>query len=116
MFSLEDLEERFGLDTIVVLEHLLSPTPILLIERVRTGSPVVHHHALAGQFTRFAVLAGGFFAHPGLGSRRFEQFLLVDQLHEHSYLIVRNHLDLLDIQKIQIAYRVSNRPSNSNCL
>jgi len=108
MFSLEHLEERLGLDTVIVLENLLGPTPIVWIQRVRAGSPVMNHLALAGQLARFAVLAGGFFTHPGLGGRCFEQFLLVDQLHKHSYLIVRNHLDLLDLKKIQIVYRLSN--------
>jgi hypothetical protein len=40
MFSLEHLEERLGLDTVVALEHLLDPTPIVLIERVQAGPPV----------------------------------------------------------------------------
>jgi hypothetical protein len=48
VFSLENLEERLGLDTVVALEHILDPTPIVLIERVRAGPPVTDHLALAG--------------------------------------------------------------------
>jgi hypothetical protein len=66
----------------------------------------MNHLALAGQLAQLAVAGGGFFTHPGLGGGCFEQFFLVDQLHEYSYLIVPNHLDLLDIRKIQITYRL----------
>jgi hypothetical protein len=37
------------------------------------------------------------------------------QLHEYTCLIVRNHLDFLEICNIQTAYRLSNRPDNINC-
>jgi hypothetical protein len=38
VFSLENLEERLGLHTVVALEYLLDPTPIVLIERIRAGT------------------------------------------------------------------------------
>ena len=94
LFALQRLKQGLRFQARVILQQLLRPRPILL-KRILPCLPVVEHPTLTRQLAQVPILPGRLLGHPRLRRRRRQRLLSIHQSHQHPYLSILDHPDLL---------------------